>query len=98
MLTLSFTQNLLLGCSVDQSQLVLGPVLCIWFYVKDPEGPYCPDNERRSTHYPAYYTVTYQHERELDTVCLYTMYLLPSNVFYAVSLPPLRCFPLFFFS
>ena len=32
--------------------------------------PYFPDSDRRSIHYPAYYKVTCQHKRKLDTVFL----------------------------
>ena len=28
-----------------------------------PEGAYFPDNDRRSIHYPAYYTATCQNEK-----------------------------------
>ena len=71
------------------------------------EGTYFPDSDRRSIHYLAYYTVTCQHDKKLDTVCLFTIYLLPFSVFQQrnifcqtddVSFLPLRCFPLFSFS
>ena len=48
-----------------------------------PEGTYFPDSDRRSIRYPAYYTVTCQHERKLDTVCVFTMYLSPFKVFFS---------------
>ena len=32
-----------------------------------PVGTYFPDSDRRSIHYPAHYTDTFQHEKKLDT-------------------------------
>ena len=62
-----------------------------------PEGTYFPNNDRRSIHYPTYYTVTCQHNL---FVTVHSVFQL-RNVFRqtnAVSLLPFRCFPLFFFS
>ena len=30
-----------------------------------PEGTYFPYNDRRSVHYPTYYTATWQHEKKI---------------------------------
>ena len=90
---------------------------CISLFVSDPcassgglirpEGTYFPDSDGRSTHYPTYYTVTFQHERKLDPVSFYSLFVTVQSVFQqrniihqtdTVSLLPLHCFPLFFFS
>ena len=41
------------------------------------------DSDRCSIHYPAYYTITCQHKKELNTVCLFTVSLLPLIVFFS---------------
>ena len=40
-----------------------------------PVGTYFTNIDRRSIHYPAYYTVTCRHEKKFDRVCLFTIYL-----------------------
>ena len=61
-----------------------------------PVGNYFPDRDRRSIHYPAYYMVTCQHDRKLDTVCLFTIYLLPLKVFFSREISFAKLTPFLF--
>ena len=59
-----------------------------------------PNNDRRSIHYPAYYTATCQHEKKLHSVLPFSVFQQRNIVRLtdAILLLHRHCFPLFVFA